>query len=172
MIHAKLLEFQRIDIRIKKDSVATLGGGRNYRYASLPAVLAAVRPVLTDVGLVFTQSFADEHLETRIVDPHTGESVVSTVPMNYSGSWHEIWAAVTYLRRYAIITLLGLAADEDTDAFEETPKTNGHSSNGHGHGHADDAPDCPVCGNNGIKSKYGGGYYCGRCRRPYETADK
>jgi hypothetical protein len=97
------------------------GGSYGYTYAPLDAIIAEVRPVLARHGLAFWQD----------VVPGPDDSVgVKTTLVHESGQAHEsgpvFWPAghdvkdlggtITYLRRYALTAVLGIAAEEDTDA--------------------------------------------------------
>jgi len=99
------------------------------RYADLHGVLAAVRPVLAKHGLAITQTInvreGQVHplLETMLL--HTsGESISSTVPLAVSKSGpQEFGSVMSYLRRYSLMALLGIAgADDDDDGEAATPR--------------------------------------------------
>jgi hypothetical protein len=103
-VFIKLYKFQQLGTQIVKDGAANLGNGRAYRYATLPSVL-------------------DADLITRLIDPESGEYIESRFPMEFNGlSWHQIGSALTYCRRYSVLSLLGLAPDEDDDAQVTTEK--------------------------------------------------
>lgn len=99
------------------------------RYADLHGVLAAVRPVLAKHGLAITQTInvreGQVHplLETLLL--HTsGESISSTVPLAVSKAGpQEFGSVMSYLRRYSLMALLGIAgADDDDDGEAATPR--------------------------------------------------
>jgi hypothetical protein len=101
--------------RITKQSDAQYG-----KYADLATVLATVSPSLSKHGLVLTQTFMpfDGTTLLRTTLLHTsGETVCSDLPMpSTEGSrnaLHAFGAAVTYLRRYALLAILNLAAEDD-----------------------------------------------------------
>lgn len=179
MILEKLLNFQRFEVQIGKDSVASVGGGRQYRYASLPSVLSAIKPALSEAGLVLTQRVEGQALVTELCDPDTDEKITGMFPLSFEGlTWHQIGSAITYARRYSLLAVLGLAPDEDDDAIatlppqrEQEPIRNKHSVNGHNGHSVNGTPHCPQCDNVGIKSKFGNGYYCGACRKPYTGSE-
>ena len=117
MIYTKLLQFQSSGVTIHKNCTANLGGGRQYRYADLPSVLAAIKPALGACGLVLIQTIDGTELTTKIVCVADGEFIESRLPLDFAGlSWHQIGSAISYGRRYALTTLLGLAPDDDDDA--------------------------------------------------------
>lgn len=155
MIHAALLKFQSTNISIHKNCTANLGGGRVYKYADLPSVLAAAKPALSDCGLVLVQSIDGSELSTKIVHAASGEALESRLPLDFAGlSWHQIGSAVSYARRYALTALLGLAPDDDDDAVTTLPaKPAARFDRGDGgpvtamkRVDAEPVGDCPDCG--------------------------
>ena len=121
-LYASLLKFQSANVPIHKNCVANLGGGRQYRYADLPSVLASIKPALSDCGLVLIQLVDGGTLTTRIMHAGTGEALESHFPLPLDGlNWHGIGSAVSYARRYALTSLLGLAPDDDDDAVSTLP---------------------------------------------------
>lgn len=113
---------------IPKTKTATVRGkdgkaGYSYKYADLADVLAAVRPVLARNGLALVQRTVREDrglvLITEVLHP-SGESMTSEVDLgaagNAAGNPQAFGGTLTYLRRYEVVTLLGIQADEDTDA--------------------------------------------------------
>jgi hypothetical protein len=116
---------------IPKNKTATVQGkegkqGYSYKYADLSDVLAAVRPVLARNGLAIVQKTilgekGDVLLRTEL--KHVGGAVeVSDVELGQtSKAPQQFGGALTYLRRYEATTLLGVAAEEDTDAAHVDP---------------------------------------------------
>lgn len=114
-----LVAFHKEVPSISKDSKAQYG-----KYADLGGVLSTVTPPLSKVGLVIMQTFEPAEgqgtnplLITKLV--HTsGEECVSRVPMIIGqgrNPLHDWGGSCTYQRRYAILSILGLCADMDTD---------------------------------------------------------
>lgn len=102
-----------------KNKKADAGGRGSYRYADLPTVLDVVRPALSANGLAVMQ-FPCE------LDGHPA---VTTLLAHTSGEWVEavallrpvksdpqgIGSALTYMKRYSLLSLCGIAADDDDD---------------------------------------------------------
>ena len=91
------------------------------RYISLDALMDAILPPLNKAGVIVLQmpTIADGQpaLTTRIIHVETGECIESTMPLvlekeNPQGQG----SAITYARRYSLMAMLGLVADEDDDA--------------------------------------------------------
>jgi hypothetical protein len=76
-----------------------------------------VLPALNSLGIVLTQTFDGMNLVTKVTDSETGEIIESSFPLNFEGqTWHGIGSAISYARRYSIITLIGVGVDDDDDA--------------------------------------------------------
>lgn len=103
----------------KKDS-----SGYGYNYSDLTSVLATAKPVLEKNGLSVTQlvgkSTATEVSLTTVLLHKSGqfiseESSISIPEMNKINSTQKAGAAISYLRRYSLQAILGMAS-EDNDA--------------------------------------------------------
>ncbi len=99
-------------------------GERTFRYASLAAGLDVVRKCLGKHEIAVVQSTMVDH-DARLVKLVTmlahasGEWVASdwpVCPINEIGSPQRMGAALTYARRYALFTLVGIAGEDDLDA--------------------------------------------------------
>lgn len=99
------------------------------KYASLAAVIDAIRKPLGDNGLSYTQ--ATEIREGGFVLLTTlrhasGQWVASEYPLPSAAKPQELGSALTYARRYSLSAIACIAADEDDDA--EGARTNGQVS--------------------------------------------
>ena len=99
-------------------------GDRTFRYASLASGLDIVRKCLGQHEIATTQ--------TTTIDQATGQIRLTTLLAHASGEWissdwpvcassetaspHRMGAALTYARRYALFTLVGIAGEDDLDA--------------------------------------------------------
>jgi hypothetical protein len=100
------------------------GGPRHFRYAPLSSGLEIVRKTLGQHEIAT--------LQTTAVDQAAGIVNLTTVLAHSSGEWiasdwpvcavsemarpHRLGAALTYARRYALFTLVGIAGEDDLDA--------------------------------------------------------
>ena len=115
-----LIGFHKAVDKIEKNARANYG-----KFADLANVLSTVTPALHANGLAITQTFLDDSLITTL-HHISGETLNSTVKLyvqdgrNITQEWGK---AVTYQRRYAICSILGIVADMDTDAEAEAPAT-------------------------------------------------
>ncbi|WP_324398846.1 ERF family protein [Bradyrhizobium sp.] len=99
-------------------------GNRSFRYASLSSGLDLVRKCLGGHEIATVQTTAiDEgsgliRLTTKLVHA-SGEWISSdwpVCPVGETAAPHRLGAALTYARRYALFTLVGIAGEDDLDA--------------------------------------------------------
>ena len=129
-IAAALAKAQAELINPEKSLVATIrpdGPGaaeRSFRYAPLSSGLYIVRRTLSQHEIAT--------LQTTAIDQTAGIVNLTTVLAHASGEWiasdwpvcaisetatpHRMGAALTYARRYALFTLVGIAGEDDIDA--------------------------------------------------------
>jgi len=105
------------------------GSARQFRYAPLSSGLEIVRKTLGQHEIATVQ--------TTAVDQAAGIVNLTTVLAHSSGEWiasdwpvcavsetarpHRMGAALTYARRYALFTLVGIAGEDDLDAPDLAP---------------------------------------------------
>jgi hypothetical protein len=113
----------------EKSLTATIGNrneewARTFRYAPLSSGLDIVRKTLGKHEIAF--------LQTTAIDQPTRSVALTTMLTHASGEWiasewpvcpvsdmaapHRMGAALTYARRYALFTLVGIAGEDDLDA--------------------------------------------------------
>jgi hypothetical protein len=156
-LYGRLLKFQAAAPAIHKNCSASLGGNRSYKYADLSSCLEAIRPVLSQCGLVMTQTLGAGTLTTAIIDAATGERLESCFPLPLDGlNWHGVGSAISYARRYAVLALLGLTADDDDDAASTLPDRSRAAA-------ATLAEECPDCGGEMKIGPKTGTPYCKAC---------
>lgn len=105
----------------RRATIQTRGGGQYaYSYADLPAILAAVSPVLAKHGLGVAQSveIADNGVAVRTRIYHIGGHAEEFGPLVLPAGEdaRAVGSAITYARRYSLCAALGISADEDDDA--------------------------------------------------------
>ena len=111
-----LIQFHKDVDKIDKNARANYG-----KFADLANVLSTVTPALLKNDLVVTQTFIEDSLATQL--RHTsGEQITSCcklIPCDGRNVTQEWGKAVTFQRRYSIVSLLGLVADMDVDDIPE-----------------------------------------------------
>jgi ERF superfamily len=147
-IAAALAKAQAQLVNPEKSLVGTIGSEqagesqRSFRYAPLSSGLGIVRKTLSQHEIATVQ--------TTSIDETAGIVRLSTVLAHASGEWiasdwpvcaisetatpHRMGAALTYARRYALFTLVGIAGEDDLDAPDllspTIPKMKAHSPSG------------------------------------------
>ena len=125
---AALAKAQGELVNPEKSLVATIksegAAEQTFRYAPLSSGLDIVRKTLGQQGIAVIQ--------TTSTDPAAGVIMLTTMLAHASGEWiasdwpvcpiaetatpHRMGAALTYARRYALFTLVGIAGEDDMDA--------------------------------------------------------
>jgi hypothetical protein len=112
-------------------------GARQFRYAPLSSGLEIVRKTLGQHEIATVQTTAVDHSSgmvnlTTILAHASGEWIASdwpVCPIADTSTPHRMGAALTYARRYALFTLVGIAGEDDLDAPDligPTQPTSGH----------------------------------------------
>jgi hypothetical protein len=119
---------------------------RTFRYASLSSGLDIIRKVLGKHEIAIVQ--------TTAIDQEAGLIRLTSVLAHSSGEWmssdwpvcpvgdtaapHRMGAALTYARRYALFTLVGIAGEDDLDAPDLQVKLDGSRVGADGSGKTDE----------------------------------
>lgn len=99
-------------------------GSRTYKYLNLATLLKNIKPIFEKHGIAFSQkvTFNDTGdgrqpigtVETIIFDENERQTVCE-YPFYLSGDPQQVGSAITYSRRYSLITILGIFPDKDDD---------------------------------------------------------
>lgn len=113
-----LAKFQAEVKGVKKDGVNPFF---HSKYATLENVIATVKEPLRKNGLSFSQFPTGDNELCTILMHTSGEFLKATAKMSpKDNSPQAQGSAITYLRRYAISAILGLATEEDDDGNAAT----------------------------------------------------
>src|SRR5215510_11023612 len=129
-IASALAKAQSELINPEKSLVATIRspfsreGDRRFRYASLSTGLDIVRKTLGKHEIATVQTTAIDNDAglirlTTVLAHSSGEWVSSdwpVCPVGETAAPHKMGTALTYARRYALFTLVGIAGEDDLDA--------------------------------------------------------
>ena len=152
---AALAKAQAELVNPEKSLVATIrsdrpnGSEQTFRYAPLSSGLDIVRKTLGQHEIAT--------LQTTAIDQTAGTVNLTTVLAHASGEWiasdwpvcavsdtatpHRMGAALTYARRYALFTLVGIAGEDDLDApVSPTSGTKTDRTTGNKEGYLDRGP--------------------------------
>lgn len=112
-----LLGFQSEGVTLQKNGI-----NPHYKnqYPTLDNLIITILPELNKHGLVVLQMpcyhDGEPALTTRLIHAASGEQIETTMPLMLSKNDPQgQGSAITYARRYALMSVLGLVADEDTD---------------------------------------------------------
>ena len=90
------------------------GGSYTFNYAPLDTILAAVRGPLAANELAISQLIDGTDLVTMLLHS-SGASLSGRAGLPQNGTVQELGSAITYLRRYSLQAILGIASEEDDD---------------------------------------------------------
>src|SRR5580700_5618885 len=127
---AALAKAQMLLTNPEKSLTATVGSdrydepGRTFRYAPLSSGLDIVRKALGEHEIATVQTTAIDQAAqsvslTTVLAHSSGEWIASDWPvcaLSEMATPRRMGAALTYARRYALFTLVGIAGEEDLDA--------------------------------------------------------
>ena len=123
-IYTALAAFQQEVPAIKKNA-----SGYGYKFADLDEITKAIKPLMAKHKLGFTQPIDGMKLKTILFHTESGESIEGCaeipqgVTLKGQNEFQTMGSAITYLRRYGLVSMLGLVTDEDADAAGETKRT-------------------------------------------------
>jgi hypothetical protein len=144
---AALAKAQVLLTNPEKSLTATVGSdrydepGRTFRYAPLSSGLDIVRKALGQHEIATVQTTAIDHAAqavslTTVLAHSSGEWIASDWPvcaLSEMATPRRMGAALTYARRYALFTLVGIAGEEDLDAPDlagQPAQRSGNAGNG------------------------------------------
>jgi len=91
----------------------------SYDYADLASIEEAIRKPLMENGLTIFQPITmvgEQRILITLLSHISGQWIKGEMPLsNYNGKVQDFGKEITYLRRYAMCSLLGITAEEDTD---------------------------------------------------------
>lgn len=95
--------------------------GYSYTYADMPQIIKVIMPLLKRHKLGFAQPLFEDGIKTIIFHYESGETLesfthVPRVELAKMNPYQAYGSGITYYRRYALASILGLVTDKDTDA--------------------------------------------------------
>ena len=153
-------------------TITDRGGERSFRYASLASGLDLVRKALGQQDIAVVQSTAVDQgqiMLTTLLVHASGEWVSSLWPVcpASEASAHVKGAALTYARRYALFTLVGIAGEDDLDAPDIPQKEQSEPGAGDRHRGAATGASMPLPRRMWRARRACGTACCRRSRRPW-----
>lgn len=123
-LYKALADFQQEVPTIKKNA-----SGYGYKFADLEETTKVINPLLKKHGLGYTQPLDGTNLKTTLFHIESGDTIESSVEIPQGvqlakmNEFQVMGSAITYYRRYSLVSILGLVTDEDADAAGEQVKT-------------------------------------------------
>ncbi|WP_147613042.1 ERF family protein [Treponema pectinovorum] len=112
--------------------------GYGYKYTDFDTVVKSVRPILAKYNLAFTQTLTTidgvKNAVTTRIFSDKGEYIEDTtllpeIQLQKTNAAQNMGAAITYMKRYALCSMLGISSDEDVDGnIENVAKTSSQSN--------------------------------------------
>jgi ERF superfamily len=117
-LHKALAQAQGEFPTIPKDQTAD-AGSYTYAYADLATIIHLVRPILAKHGLALIQRLESPNgtpaIRTELLHAD-GASIAGSFPIgDIPQNVQQLGSKITYLRRYTVVAMLGLAAGDDDD---------------------------------------------------------
>lgn len=113
-IYTKLFQLQQSIEAIPKDSNNPFF---NSHYFDINTIINVLKPHLAKAGLVIIQPIVlvegKNVLRTIVADQETGESIESSLVLSEVQKPQDMGSLITYMRRYAIQSMLLLEAEDD-----------------------------------------------------------
>jgi hypothetical protein len=92
-------------------------------YADINSIIDTVEPILLDHGLLLIQPVKEDKVYTIVVDIESGDRFESFMQLPVITDAQKLGGAITYFRRYTLVSLLSLqAVDDDGHEASRAPK--------------------------------------------------
>ncbi len=122
-INTALLKAQKDMGPVRKD-----GKGNYGKYATLDGVIETIADTLNNNGILYMQPLVvingEQHIKTMLVHADSGDQIESfyRVVCKDMEDPQKIGGAITYGRRYSLLSLLGLAPEDDDGTLASSPQ--------------------------------------------------
>jgi len=96
--------------------------GYGYKFVDLGELITTIKPILAKYKLGFSQPMDGDRVKTIIFYYPTGQTIESsvTIPQGVQlkgmNDFQVLGSAISYLRRYSLVSCLGLVSEVDNDA--------------------------------------------------------
>lgn len=108
-----IASFKFAQSKIKKDA---LNPYHSSKYATLSNVLQSIEDNLRENDLTFVQFPDGDCLTTMLIHVPSGEFMSASYKIHATKDNPQQWgSAITYARRYSLVSILGLNVDDDDD---------------------------------------------------------
>lgn len=119
-LNQKLFEIKKLRITLTRDTKAY-----NYKYATLDQIQEKINPLLEEHNLLVTHYINNNELCTKITNLDDDKDfVVSCIWLWELLKAQDKWSAITYYRRYNLLSLFDLEVEDDDWAKASQVKEN------------------------------------------------
>jgi len=88
----------------------------SYKYADLPGIIEVIKPLLHKYNFIYNWQCNLDGSVTCVISHMSGHEIESTCLIKSTDDPKTQGAAITYAKRYSLVALLGIVAEEDKDA--------------------------------------------------------
>lgn len=85
----------------------------NSNYVDINGALDAIEPILYKHGLLLIQPITDNHVCSIVIDVDSGEKLESVLRLPDLQDAQKIGSAITYYRRYTLLSLFSMQTEDD-----------------------------------------------------------
>jgi hypothetical protein len=110
-IYKKIIDFQKSMKPITKNANNPF---YKSNYATLDIIQESIQQDLANAKLGYVQMTVEEGLKTILFDDE-GNTIDFVYPVNLAGKPQDVGSAITYAKRYSLVSLLGLIIEEEDD---------------------------------------------------------
>lgn len=119
-LNQKLFEIKKLRITLTRDTKAF-----NYKYATLDQIQEKINPLLEEHNLLVTHYINNNELSTKITNlDDEKDFVISSIWLWELLKAQDKWSAITYYRRYNLLSLFDLEVEDDDGAKASQVKEN------------------------------------------------
>jgi hypothetical protein len=102
--------------------------GFNYKYFDINQLLEKLQPILEEENLIVIQPIIEGSVVTKIIDTSEDSIILeSSIKLPENVEPQKLGSAITYYRRYTLVSLLALEAEDDDGKSASTPAPKGIS---------------------------------------------
>lgn len=105
--------------KVKGESKSGKAYEYTYKYTDLATIIKCTRPALAKNGLSVIQLLTENSIFTRLAHS-SGQFIEGSFPLAMSRDMQDVGSDSTYIRRYCLSAILGIATEDDDDANPET----------------------------------------------------
>jgi len=109
-IYNKLNEFSKTVGKVKKNGTNPF---HKSKYATLESVMETIENPLNEIGLGYVQIPTESGLKTVIYDLESKDTIEGFISYVGASDMQKLGSAITYARRYALVTMFGLEQTDD-----------------------------------------------------------